>query len=138
MLISTQPRDDATSSTIRGNSSSMSRVEVIRCANFCRRTSSARFSAGGSGRGGLKKPKSVNGVVDTTKSSCRSIATAYKIAGVRFQILFLFGLSFELRFEFASDLTLGFDVRLEAGCLRQLISSNRSRIRFSTPSLVGR
>src|SRR5258708_34254638 len=91
MLISTQPRDDATSSTIRGTSSSMSRVEVIRCANFRRRTSSASFCAGVSGRGGLEQPKSVDGVEDTTKSSCRSIATGYRIAGSRLQIRFLFG-----------------------------------------------
>src|SRR4030081_2116311 len=91
MFISTQPRDDATSSPSRETVSSMSGVDVIRCGNFCRRTNSASFCAGVSGRGGLERPKSVNGVVDTTKSSCRSIATAYEIAGVRFQILFLFG-----------------------------------------------
>src|SRR5437016_6155845 len=96
MLISTQPSDDATSSTIRGTSSSMSRVEVIRCANFCRRTNSASLRAGVSGEGGVEKPKSVSGLVATTNPLTGRFTTAYKIAGIRFQILFLFGFLLDL------------------------------------------
>jgi hypothetical protein len=43
----------------------------------------------------------MSGVVDTTKPSCRSIATAYEIAKSGFQILFLFGFSSELEAGFA-------------------------------------
>jgi hypothetical protein len=55
------------------------------------RTSSAILCADVSGIGWVEKPKSVSGLVATTKPSCRSIATVYQIAEIRFQILFLFG-----------------------------------------------
>src|ERR1035437_345705 len=104
----------------------MSRVDVIRCANFCRRTSSASFSAVVSGGGGLVKPKSVSGLV-----AMRNLPPS------RFVTLYYDGKN-QVSDSLFVRLVVDFGVRFDAGCLSRLISSRRSRIRFSTPSFVGR
>jgi hypothetical protein len=120
----------ATSSTMRGTSSSMSSVEVMRCANFCRRTNSASFGRWGfrERRTGESEIRERTGSHD--KSSClRDYDLFYKIAesGFRFSFCSAFGVR----------KPLGGLSAFARAVLSRLISSIRSRIRFSMPSFVG-
>ena len=85
-----------------GDEFSISRVEVIRWANFCRRTNSASFALGVSGAGTLGKAEICERAGGHDKPSCSGLHLQYEIAKISVQILFLWALSPYLKHDLGS------------------------------------